>query len=77
MQVAAAQPRRHGAHATGTRTVREGVASKGAFATGSVGPSSCTTGVPTSEARPRALEVLAVSERAQAKGRYGDVGNSG
>ena len=50
MQGAAAQPRRHGLQAIGTRTVREGVPGQGAFSTGSVGPRSWTTGVPTSEA---------------------------
>ena len=50
MQVAAEQPRRHGLHATGTRTVREGVSAQGWFSTGWVGPSSWTTGVPTSDA---------------------------
>src|SRR5262245_47768759 len=31
----------------GTRSRREGVAGQGSFSTGSVGPRSCTTGVPT------------------------------
>ena len=50
MQVAAAQPLRQGLQGTGTRTCRDGVSPQGAFSTGSVGPSSCTTGVPTSDA---------------------------
>ena len=50
MQVAAAQPLRQGLHGNATRSCRDGVSLHGAFSTGSVGPSSCTTGVPTSDA---------------------------